>query len=464
MAPRRSAEERREEIVEIAFRHFAEGGYHGTSTEAIAREARDLAAVPVPPVPDQARAVPGLRRALLRAASGRCSRRRPRRAAGGAADGDGRRVRGAAAARPPRAAVPDAGLRGRVEPEIQRRTCATASASSCGTWPTLAGVRLERDLGLLRLRDAAERGRRARSARSWPGRVGDAWASGRVIFRHRRAILVGLAGARAASPRCSRCRCSASSATTTTSTIRAPRRCRRASGSSTRRGRSRRRASSRSCGSARRSTRRRRSGGSARSARGAARSGRGVGRRLRAGRRPPARLQATAARPTCSRRSRQGRPGARARRSSSGSADVPYVDARRRRVRGAAGRRPGVGGHRARRADRVPDPASCSRCSCSAARSSALLPLAVGATTILLSFLAIRVVNQLNPMSIYALNLINGLGLGLAIDYSLFMVSRFREELARGTDREAALARDAAHRGARRSRSARSRSRPRWRR
>src|ERR1700751_5753847 len=38
MAPRRSAEERREELVGIAFRHFAEGGYHGTSTEAIARE------------------------------------------------------------------------------------------------------------------------------------------------------------------------------------------------------------------------------------------------------------------------------------------------------------------------------------------------------------------------------------------------------------------------------------------
>jgi uncharacterized membrane protein YdfJ with MMPL/SSD domain len=71
---------------------------------------------------------------------------------------------------------------------------------------------------------------------------------------------------------------------------------------------------------------------------------------------------------------------------------------------------------------------------------AALLPLAVGATTILLSFLAIRGVNQINPMSIYALNLINGLGLGLAIDYSLFMVSRFREELAGGAERERALA------------------------
>jgi AcrR family transcriptional regulator len=37
--PRRSAEDRREEIIEIAFRHFGVGGFHGTSTEAIAREA-----------------------------------------------------------------------------------------------------------------------------------------------------------------------------------------------------------------------------------------------------------------------------------------------------------------------------------------------------------------------------------------------------------------------------------------
>ena len=36
---RMSAEVRREEIVGIALRHFAEGGFHGTSTEAIAREA-----------------------------------------------------------------------------------------------------------------------------------------------------------------------------------------------------------------------------------------------------------------------------------------------------------------------------------------------------------------------------------------------------------------------------------------
>jgi RND superfamily putative drug exporter len=71
---------------------------------------------------------------------------------------------------------------------------------------------------------------------------------------------------------------------------------------------------------------------------------------------------------------------------------------------------------------------------------AALLPLIVGGLTILLSFLTMRVVNEVEPMSIFALNLINGLGLGLAIDYSLFMVSRYREELAAGRGREEALA------------------------
>ena len=71
---------------------------------------------------------------------------------------------------------------------------------------------------------------------------------------------------------------------------------------------------------------------------------------------------------------------------------------------------------------------------------AALLPLAVGGATIMLSFLVMRFVNgAIEPMSIFALNLITGLGLGLAIDYSLFMVSRFREELERGLDTAAAL-------------------------
>jgi uncharacterized membrane protein YdfJ with MMPL/SSD domain len=71
---------------------------------------------------------------------------------------------------------------------------------------------------------------------------------------------------------------------------------------------------------------------------------------------------------------------------------------------------------------------------------AALLPLAVGLLTIVATFAAMRAVNAVEPMSIFALNLIIGMGLGLAIDYSLFVVSRFREEMARrGDDTREAL-------------------------
>ena len=59
-----------------------------------------------------------------------------------------------------------------------------------------------------------------------------------------------------------------------------------------------------------------------------------------------------------------------------------------------------------------------------------VLPLAVGMTTVLGTFLVLTVVNQVYHLSIFALNLVIGLGLGLAIDYTLFLVTRFREELA----------------------------------
>jgi RND superfamily putative drug exporter len=58
------------------------------------------------------------------------------------------------------------------------------------------------------------------------------------------------------------------------------------------------------------------------------------------------------------------------------------------------------------------------------------LPLLVGGLSIVFTFLALRVISEGVDLSIFALNLVTGLGLGLAIDYSLFMVSRYREEIA----------------------------------
>ncbi|AXT86115.1 hypothetical protein C6I20_13575 [Aeromicrobium sp. A1-2] len=62
---------------------------------------------------------------------------------------------------------------------------------------------------------------------------------------------------------------------------------------------------------------------------------------------------------------------------------------------------------------------------------AALLPLLVGGLTIVTSLLIVRGINEFVDISIFALNLITGLGLGLSIDYSLFLVSRYREELER---------------------------------
>ena len=62
---------------------------------------------------------------------------------------------------------------------------------------------------------------------------------------------------------------------------------------------------------------------------------------------------------------------------------------------------------------------------------AALLPLLVGGLAIVGTFLMLTVASELTSVSVFALNLVTGLGLGLAIDYSLFMVSRYREEIAK---------------------------------
>ncbi len=59
------------------------------------------------------------------------------------------------------------------------------------------------------------------------------------------------------------------------------------------------------------------------------------------------------------------------------------------------------------------------------------LPLLIGGLAIVSTMLLLTVASEFGSISIFALNLVTGLGLGLAIDYSLFVVSRYREEIAR---------------------------------
>ena len=100
----------------------------------------------------------------------------------------------------------------------------------------------------------------------------------------------------------------------------------------------------------------------------------------------------------------------------------------------------------ARRSPRTSGARSCSRsrcCSCFHCCSSAggrrCCRSSSGITTVLGTFLVLSVVNLVYGLNVFALNLVIGLGLGLAIDYTLFLVTRFREELANGAEPQAAV-------------------------
>jgi uncharacterized membrane protein YdfJ with MMPL/SSD domain len=70
---------------------------------------------------------------------------------------------------------------------------------------------------------------------------------------------------------------------------------------------------------------------------------------------------------------------------------------------------------------------------------AALLPLLVGGFAIVLAFLLLRLIDQFTPISVFALNLVSGMGLGLGIDYSLFVLYRYREQLAGGASTREAI-------------------------
>jgi RND superfamily putative drug exporter len=78
---------------------------------------------------------------------------------------------------------------------------------------------------------------------------------------------------------------------------------------------------------------------------------------------------------------------------------------------------------------------------------SAALPLAVGGFAILGSMAVLRAVTLVTDVSIFAMNLTVAMGLALAIDYTLLIISRYRDELADGADRERALVRTMATAG-----------------
>ena len=69
---------------------------------------------------------------------------------------------------------------------------------------------------------------------------------------------------------------------------------------------------------------------------------------------------------------------------------------------------------------------------------SALMPAFVGGVAVFGAFAVVRGIATVTDVSVFAINIITMIGMGLAIDYALFVVSRFREELAKapGTDRE----------------------------
>ena len=73
------------------------------------------------------------------------------------------------------------------------------------------------------------------------------------------------------------------------------------------------------------------------------------------------------------------------------------------------------------------------------ALTASAMPLVIGITAILGTFFGLYLLTLVTDVSIFALNLTTGLGLGLGIDYALLIVNRFREELHKGEDRVNAI-------------------------
>ncbi|MCX4904254.1 MMPL family transporter [Streptomyces sp. NBC_00878] len=71
---------------------------------------------------------------------------------------------------------------------------------------------------------------------------------------------------------------------------------------------------------------------------------------------------------------------------------------------------------------------------------AALLPLLVGVVSVVCTLAVLRLLAGFTDVSLFAMNVTTALGFGLAVDYSLFIVTRYREELARGSEVVEAIA------------------------
>jgi RND superfamily putative drug exporter len=70
---------------------------------------------------------------------------------------------------------------------------------------------------------------------------------------------------------------------------------------------------------------------------------------------------------------------------------------------------------------------------------ASLLPVGIGIVAIVGTLLALRIIAAVTDVSVFAMNLTTAMGLGLAIDYSLFILTRYRENIANGRSRDDAI-------------------------
>ena len=95
---------------------------------------------------------------------------------------------------------------------------------------------------------------------------------------------------------------------------------------------------------------------------------------------------------------------------------------------------------------------------------AAAIPLLIGGVSIVGTLFVLRIMSSFVDTSLFALNIATGLSLGLAVDYALLMVSRYREEIAGGGATREAHRRTVLTAGPHRASSPASPSPRRWRR